>query len=268
MEIKIELGQETVPTIKTFISDYLVQSGASGYILGLSGGIDSAVVCKLLVDAVGQNRVAAVLMPSATTSPEDMEDARKFAETLGIEKEEVEIEPIVTSFRKALGFDLSRMHTGNLTARVRMCILFAFANQNNLLVAGTSNKSELLTGYFTKYGDGAADILPIGDLYKTQVRLLAKDLKIQEKILKKVPSAGFWEGQTDEEELGISYEELDRILFGIEHFLKVEEIHAITGIPVEKIAEVVRKVEKSWHKRRLGIIPKVGTQTVGVDWRE
>ncbi|MEM3413747.1 MAG: NAD+ synthase [Thermoplasmata archaeon] len=268
MEIKIELSQETIPTIKAFISDYLEQSGANGYILGLSGGLDSAVVCKLLVDTVGQSRVAAVLMPSATTPSEDMEDARKFVETLGIEKEEVNIEPVVEKFRDVLGFEIDKVNFGNLMARARMCILFAFANQNNLLVSVTSNKSELLTGYFTKYGDGAADILPIGDLYKTQVRLLAKELKIPDKILKKAPSAGFWQGQTDEEELGISYEELDKILFGLEHFLKIEEIHAITGIPIEKIDAIVRKVEKTWHKRRLGVIPKIGTQTVGLDWRE
>lgn len=268
MEIKIELGQETIQTIKTFIKEYLEQSGASGYILGLSGGLDSAVVCKLLVEAVGQERVAALLMPSSTTLKEDMEDAREFARSLGIEMEEVNIEPIVEKFREKLGFELSKVNMGNLSARTRMCILFAFANQNKLLVAGTSNKSELLVGYFTKYGDGAADILPIGDLYKTQVRVLAKELNIPEKIQRKVPSAGFWLGQTDEAELGISYEELDKILFGIEHFLKVEEIHAITGIPIDKIAEIVRKVDKTWHKRRMGVIPKIGTQTVGLDWRE
>ncbi|MEM4292898.1 MAG: NAD+ synthase [Thermoplasmata archaeon] len=268
IEIKIELSPETIPTLRTFVSDYLEQSGAHGYILGLSGGLDSAVVCKLLADTVGPEKVAALLLPAAPTSEEDMEDARNFGESLGIEIEEVRIEPVIEKFREVLGFQLSKISQGNLMARVRMCTLFAFANQNNLLVAGTSNKTELLTGYFTKYGDGAADILPIGDLYKTQVRLLARELKIPEKILKKAPSAGFWKGQTDEEELGISYEELDKILFGIEHFLKIEEIHAITGIPVERISEIVRRVEKTWHKRRLGVIPKIGTQTVGVDWRE
>lgn len=262
------MSPETLPTLRTFVTDYLEQSGASGYILGLSGGLDSAVVCKLLVDAVGKERVTALLMPSATTLDEDMEDARNFAQNLGVEREEVSIESIIREFRKTLGFEMDRICYGNLMARVRMCILFAFANQNNLLVAGTSNKSELLTGYFTKYGDGAADIFPIGDLYKTQVRLLAKELKLPEKFLKKVPSAGFWHGQTDEEELGISYEELDRILFGIEHFLRIEEIHAITGIPIEKIDAIARRVEKSKHKRKLGVIPKIGTQTVGVDWRE
>lgn len=268
MEIKIELSQETIPTLRTFISDYLERSKARGYILGLSGGLDSAVVCKLLVEAVGKERVKALLLPSASTEQSDMEDARKFAQSLGIAIEEINIEPVAERFKESLGFELGRIESGNLNARIRMCLLFAFANHNNLLVAGTSNKSELLVGYFTKYGDGAADILPIGDLYKTQVRLLARELKIPEKIIEKAPSAGFWPGQTDEGELGITYEELDKILFGLEHFLKAEEIHESTGIAMEKIESVIEKVERSWHKRRLGVIPKLGTQTVGLDWRE
>ncbi|MGC8913086.1 MAG: NAD+ synthase [Thermoplasmata archaeon] len=268
MKINLELHPETLPTIKNFVKDYLEHSGAEGYILGLSGGIDSAVVCKLLVEAVGRERVAALLLPSNTTPSEDMADAVEFAEGLGIEKAEINIDPLISGFKNVLGFEMSALHTGNLMARVRMCLLFAFANQNNLLVAGTSNKSELLTGYFTKYGDGAADVLPIGDLYKTQVKILARELKIPEKIQNKVPSAGFWKGQRDEEELGISYEELDKILYGMEHFLKTEEIHASTGIQIEKIERVINIVEKTWHKRRLGIVPKIGIQTVGIDWRE
>jgi len=268
MDLTPKLGSETVQTLKTFIADYLSQSGAQGYVLGLSGGIDSAVVAKLLVEAVGSDKVAVLLMPSSTTLDEDMKDAQKFAEELNVEIAHIDIEPVLASYKKAMEIELNQMSAGNLMSRIRMCILFAFANQNNLLVAGTSNKSELLTGYYTKYGDGASDILPIGDLYKTQVRMLANEIQIPAKIIAKVPSAGFWAGQSDEEELGITYEELDKILYGLENCLSAQEIHRMTGIEMEKITRVIERVERTWHKRRLGIIPKVGIKTVGVDWRE
>ncbi|MEM4589503.1 MAG: NAD(+) synthase, partial [Thermoplasmata archaeon] len=133
---------------------------------------------------------------------------------------------------------------------------------------GASNKSELLTGYFTKYGDGASDIMPIGDLYKTQVRLLAKKVGLPDKIINKIPTAGLWKGQTDEDELGIDYATLDKILFGIELLMDDETISKETSINIERIRKVREMVENTKHKRILIYIPKLGVRTVGLDFRE
>ncbi|MEW5760546.1 MAG: NAD(+) synthase, partial [Candidatus Thermoplasmatota archaeon] len=157
---------------------------------------------------------------------------------------------------------------GNLKARIRMLLLYAYANSKNLIVVGTGNKTELLCGYFTKFGDGGADILPIGDLYKTQVREMARFLEIPEKIINKVPSAGLWKGQTDEDELGIKYEKLDKILYGIELGLDKNEISNKVELPIKEVERIMNMVELTKHKRKFPLIPKIGYCTVGFDWRE
>jgi NAD+ synthase len=157
---------------------------------------------------------------------------------------------------------------GNAMARLRMVVLFHHAKLMERVVMGTSNKSELLVGYFTKFGDGGADFCPIGDLYKTEVRELAKVLKVPVSILDKVPSAGFWEGQTDEGEMGLTYQELDQILVGIELNLSCEDISARTGIPLAKVEKVWHMHRGTVHKRKMPLIPKLGFRTVGLDWRE
>ena len=157
---------------------------------------------------------------------------------------------------------------GNVRARIRMVTLFYYANLNNYLVLGTSNKSELLVGYFTKFGDGGSDAMPIGDLYKTQVFELGHKLGIPKEILEKPPTAGLVQGQTDEKDLGVSYSALDQILSGIERWLALEDIAEITGIPLTTVERIQSRVHRSAHKRYLGMIPKIGLRTPGYDWRE
>jgi len=182
-------------------------------VVGISGGIDSAVTAVLAKRALG-DRVLGLIMP-CHSDPTDGEHARLVAAKFGIETEYVDLTPVFDCLVEALPPG-GRLARGNLKPRLRMTTLYYFANSRNYLVAGTGNKSELAVGYFTKYGDGGVDILPLGDLLKIQVRELAHELGIPEEIIAKPPSAGMWEGQTDEDEMGISYEELDKILAAIE----------------------------------------------------
>ena len=147
-------------------------------------------------------------------------------------------------------------------------ILYHLARERNLLVLGTSNKSEFLTGYFTKWGDGASDLCPIGDLYKTQVRILAARIGLPEKIIERVPSGDLWDGQSDEAELGIDYETLDRILMGIELGMADADIMKGAEVDASQVNHVRKLVARSVHKRRLGLVPKLGARSIGQDWRE
>ena len=149
-----------------------------------------------------------------------------------------------------------------------MTVLYAVARERQLLVAGTGNKSELLLGYFTKYGDGGVDLLPIGDLYKTDVRAIAEELGLPSAVRARPPTAGLWEGQTDEDELGISYADLDPILNGIEQLRPPEEIASATGVPLDRVREIEARVLEFRHKRRMPPVPKVRLRTIGIDWRE
>ena len=179
----------------------------------------------------------------------------------------MDIKPSVDAFLDPLG-DSSPTSIGNLKARARMMALYHHANENGLLVMGTSNKSETAVGYFTKYGDGGADFIPLGDLYKTEVRELAREIQVPDDLIEKPPTAGLWEGQTDEGELGIKYEELDRILLGIEMSLTDGEIVERTGMSIEAVGRVRSMVQASVHKRKRPLCPKMGIRTFGLDWRE
>ena len=149
-----------------------------------------------------------------------------------------------------------------------MITLYQAAHGENRLVIGTSNKSEYLSGYFSKFGDGGCDFAPLGDLYKTQVQGMARHLGLPRRILEKVPSAGLWEGQTDEGELGISYDDLDRVLLGLELEMSSEEIVSRTGLSEATVERVTEMVHRSIHKRKMPLVPKVGIRTLGLDWRE
>ncbi|HTT72566.1 MAG TPA: NAD+ synthase [Thermoplasmata archaeon] len=239
-----------------------------GVVLGLSGGIDSALCARLARDALGADHVLGALLPDAAYPAPLRAETEAFADALGIDHVTIPIAPIEAAYRAELADLTDRVDVGNLKARIRMGIWYALARPRRRLVLGTGNKSELLLGYFTKYGDGGVDLLPIGDLYKTEVRELARRLELPAPILARPPTAGLWEGQTDEEELGLPYAALDRILTGLEQLLPEREIAARTGLPPEVVRGVVARVEGSRHKRRMPPIPKLALRTVGLDWRE
>ncbi len=263
MNLEPSLPDFAQETIVHFISDFV---GERSVVLGLSGGIDSAVVLKLCVMALAPERVLAVHMPDSVTPREETEDARALAKDLGVEYREIKIDDAVSALVSAANLR-APLSVANAKARVRMAILFGIANEEGRLVAGTSNKSELLIGYFTKYGDGASDFAPIGDLYKTQVRELASRIEIPERIIKKKPSANLLPGQSDEDEIGVTYKILDMVLHGIEMNLTPEEIVAY-GIDEGIVSRVFSLYRNSRHKRVMLYIPKIGMRTVNTDWRE
>ncbi|MCI4319429.1 MAG: NAD+ synthase [Thermoplasmata archaeon] len=255
-------------TIERFLRAHVEQAGASGVVLGLSGGIDSALAFRLSVDALGPDRVTGVLSPDPGYLPELLEETRQFAGGQGARAVVHEIGAVETAYHRLFPKVEDRVTLGNLKARIRMTILYTEARERRALVVGTSNKSELLAGYYTKFGDGAADLLPLGDLYKTQLRALAEQVGLPAAIRERPPTAGFWVGQTDEEELGIRYDDLDRILLGLEQLRTVAEIADGGGWPLELVERVARRVADGRHKRRSPPIPKLGLRTVGLDWRD
>ncbi len=257
--------------IEQFLRKYLARSSAHGYVLGVSGGIDSAVVLALLVRALGPSKVVALIMPDPEVTPrEDLEDALSLVESYGVEHYVIEIDRVVKAFAETLPFfDPSHnLATGNLRARVRMCMLYYYANRFNMLVAGTSDKSEILLGYFTKYGDGGADVLPLGDLYKTYVRQLGAWLGIPKRIVEKPSRPGLWPGHLAEEELGAKYEVIDAILYRyVELLMDVDEIAQEIGVDRKLVESIVRRIHLNEHKRKMPPIPRVSRWCVYHDWR-
>lgn len=195
-----------------FIRKYCRKSGFKKVVLGLSGGLDSTVVAYLACQALGKKNVLALILPYKYSKLESINDAKEIANILGIRSRLVDITPMIESYYKRYP-DKNRVRKGNKLARERMAILYDFSSREDALVIGTGNKTEALLGYCTIHGDAAYAFNPIGDLYKTQVRLLAKELKVPQKIIDKVPSADLWKGQTDEGELGVTYEKVDRFLY-------------------------------------------------------
>jgi len=262
------LPAHAAATVRTFLEAHALAPGLDGVVVGLSGGIDSALTARLARDALGPAHVLGILLPDAGYASELVRETEEYGRSLGIETRTASIEPIVAAFRAALPASDDRVALGNTKARIRMTLLYAFARSTNRLVAGAGNKSELLLGYFTKYGDGGVDLLPIGDLYKTEVKVLAKELGLPEPILARAPTAGLWQGQTDEGELGASYADIDRVLRGAEELRPEEEIVERTGLPREKVRSILARIDASRHKRRLPPVAKIGLRTVGLDWRE
>jgi len=247
---------KTIEDTVNFIRDIFKESGVSGVVLGLSGGVDSSLAATLCVQALGAEKVLGVLMPTYFTPEEDVKDAYSLAEMLGIETLRVNISGIVDSFSKAIGARKSdpkmKMSFANLRARIRMITLYFFANARGMLVAGTSDLSELLIGFFTKYGDGAADFLPIAHLYKTQVREISRHLGIPSRIASKPSSPQLYPGHRLLDEVPIDYEELDPVLLGLfKYGLTPEEVSRETSVPLNIILDVKSRFENSRHKRRL-----------------
>ena len=230
---------QLIGRIVRWIKLKIKEAGSKGGIIGLSGGIDSSVVACLAEKALG-SKVLGLIMP-CYNCPQDEEYALLIAKRLKIKFQRVCLDSIYDSFCQVLPSG-DKVSLTNLKPRLRMAILYYFANNLNYLVLGTGNKSEIMVGYFTKYGDGAADLLPLGGLLKSEVRKLAEELKIPPAIIKRIPSAGLWEGQTDEGEMGISYERLDQTLLILEKKKK-------TTVCSEDQQKVQILMEKSEHKR-------------------
>ena len=241
--------------IERFVSSYVRKSSAKGAVIGLSGGLDSSVVLKLSVNALGAENVFGLIMPSSTTPKEDIQDAIDLARSLEVRCEVIDLAPIIEEYSQLLPEDTRAR--GNMTARIRMNILYYYAAINGYLVVGTSDKSERKIGFFTKFGDGAADILPIADLYKTQVRELARFLKIPHAIIEKKSSPRLWDNHLAEDEIGMTYERLDHILQLLEKKRKPQEIAKKLKLPLSDVRKVKEMVEKSEHKRDLPPIARI-----------
>lgn len=218
------------------------EAGARGVVVGISGGVDSAVAAACCVRALGPDAVLGLSMPSAVSAPDDLEDAAELCRRLGCEHRTVPIEPVIEAYRALPGFEETPYLVGNLMARTRMAVLYYHANRDGRLVCGTSNRTEYLLGYFTKWGDGAGDVQPLLHLYKRDVYRLAAELDLPERVLAKPPSAGLWPGQRDEAEIGLSYAAIDEAL----------EALASRGWRAETAVEeqVLARVRASGHKRR------------------
>lgn len=216
-------------------------SGAGGIVIGVSGGIDSAVSAVMCCRAIGGERVHGFTLTTSVTRPDDIRDASDLCRTLGMHHYVISIEPVLSAYRQMPGYLDTPYLLGNLMARTRMVILYYHANRDGFLVCGTSNKTEYLLGYCTKFGDNAADIQPILHLYKTDIFEYARELGISENILRKIPSAGLWAGQSDEAEIGLSYPEIDTALKAL------DKNGWNSTNPIED--RVLGLVKKSMHKR-------------------
>jgi len=262
--------QEVETKIKRFIRDYVKKSGVKGIVLGVSGGIDSSTAAALSALAIGGDKVLGLIMPEKETlNAGDVEHAKLVAQKFGFKTETIDITPTLETLYNSLPIfaPSDNLSKGNIKARTRMIFAYYYANRLNMLVCGSSDKSETMMGYFTKWGDIAADISPIMDLYKTQVRRLAEHIGIPKEIIAKPPSPALWPGQLAEEELGIKYEQLDLILYGLEHFMETEEIANQLGVKKEVLDKVKRRWIFSEHKRRGLLTTKLGYRTIGEDFR-
>jgi NAD+ synthase len=250
----------------SFIREEVGSAGLSKGIVGLSGGVDSAVSCALTSRALGPDNVLAVIMPHRTSSPESITDALDILKITGVRSETVDISPMADPFIEANG-DIGNIRKGNVFARLRMIILYDRSARDKSLVIGTSNKTEILLGYGTLYGDVASAINPIGDLYKSQVWDLARHLGLPEKIVSKKPTADLWEGQTDEDELGFTYADVDGLLYYMIDERRTDEELERLGYETSFIHTVRERIRKNQFKRRMPLIAKISHRTVNVDFR-
>ena len=266
---RIREPEETISRLKRFLSTHLDETHSKRLVVGMSGGLDSSVSAALCALAVGSRRVLGVCLPERETRNEKgIEDAKSVASNLRIPFRVVDITTVVQTFQSTLRVNRSkRIPWGNVKARLRAVVQYYLANLEHGLVVGTGDKSEIMLGYFTKFGDGACDIQPLADLYKTSVRDLAKHLGIPDKIRSKPSSPELWPGQTAESELGLSYEKIDKILWGLERWLRPEEISQDTTLPLPLIRKIRGRWLKSEHKRSPPLVMKLGFRTVGTDLR-
>ncbi len=246
--------------IESFIQEIIENSNVKGAVIGLSGGIDSSVTLTLAVNALGNDNVTVLIMPDTRTTPhEDVKDALDLAKKLGVKHYLIKIDDIVNSFSTAPFFNLEeKIPTGNLRARIRMCLLYYYANKHNYIVVGTGDRSELLIGYYTKYGDGGVDVLPIGCLYKTQVRKLGEYLGLPKKIVTKPSSPALWPGHSAEKELGLKYEVIDLVLYAVFDLgIPPSEVPKHTGVDLDMVMKIMKMHKTTRHKRTFPAIPQM-----------
>jgi len=261
---------ETKQKITRFIKDYVAKTKAKGVVLGMSGGIDSSNNAALTALAIGGNKTYGLLMPEKETKSQiDLTHAQQVAKQFRIKTITIDISKIlVTVYTSIPNFNNSNLKAkGNLKARTRMMLIYYYANRENLIVSASSDKSETMIGYYTKYGDAAADIAPQQDLYKTQVRQLAKYIGIPGPIIRKPSTPALWPNQTAEKEIGIEYEKLDLILYGLEHFMETSKIAKQLSLPARTVELIKKRWLNSEHKRRTPLAPKLAFRTVSKDFR-
>jgi NAD+ synthase len=249
-----------------FIKEEVIKIGFERVVVGISGGVDSSTSAFLAVRALGKENVWGIIMPYKTSNPESTRHAREVAEITGIHTEEIDITPMVDGYFKH-GIEADQTRRGNVMARQRMIILYDKSAEHCALVLGTSNKTEFLLGYTTLWGDMACAINPLGDLYKTQIRQLAKYLGVPDDIITKPPSADLWVGQTDEDELGFTYADADRLLY-----LMVDKRYAVAelkeaGYEEDFVRKVFQRMQRTQYKRRLPVIAKLSHRTIDRDFR-
>jgi len=254
---KLDLNLKEVHNeLVEFLRESFKKAGFSKAVLGLSGGIDSALVAYLLRDALGKENVLAIMMPYKSSNPDSLNHAKLVVEDLGVNSKTIEITDMIDAYFKNEK-EATSLRMGNKMARERMSILFDYSSKENALVVGTSNKTEIYLGYSTQFGDSACALNPIGDLYKTNIWDLSRYLKIPNELIEKKPSADLWEGQTDEQEMGLTYKEADQVLYRmLEENKKVEEVLA-EGFNKDLVDNIVRRMNRSEYKRRMPLIAKI-----------
>ena len=254
---KLDLNLKEVHNeLVEFLRENFKKAGFSKAVLGLSGGIDSALVAYLLRDALGKENVLAIMMPYKSSNPDSLNHAKLVIEDLKINSKTTEITDMIDAYFKNEK-EATSLRMGNKMARERMSILFDYSSKENALVVGTSNKTEIYLGYSTQFGDSACALNPIGDLYKTNIWDLSRYLKIPNELIEKKPSADLWEGQTDEQEMGLTYKEADQVLYRmLEENKTVEEVLA-EGFNKDLVDNIVRRMNRSEYKRRMPLIAKI-----------
>ena len=254
---KLDLNMKEVhKELVDFLKENFKKNGFSKAVLGLSGGIDSALAAYLLRDALGKENVLAIMMPYKSSNPDSLNHAKLVVEDLKINAKSIEITDMIDAYFKNEK-EASSLRMGNKMARERMSILFDYSSKENALVVGTSNKTEIYLGYSTQFGDSACALNPIGDLYKTNIWDLSRYLKIPNELIEKKPSADLWEGQTDEQEMGLTYKEADQVLYRmLEENKTVKEILA-EGFSKDLVDNILKRMNRSEYKRRMPLIAKI-----------
>ncbi len=266
VDLNLTINTDLAREILTgFIKSEVTRVGMTRAIVGLSGGLDSALSCALAVEALGAENVLAVRMPYKASSKDSLDHAKLLIDQLGIQNKTIEITDMVEPLFK-LDSEISNMRKGNIMARERMIVLFDQSEVFKGLVIGTSNKTEILLGYSTIYGDSASAMNPIGDLYKTQVRQLSRAMNIPAPIIDKAPSADLWADQTDEKELGFTYEDVDKLLYLLvdQRYSPQEAVEA--GFNEAFVKTVTTRIRRNQFKRMQPPIAKVSNRTVGYDF--